>query len=149
MPDTKKPSVPSYINEYFAFTEAGSLPPAEKVKFEAAQAERMKAYSPGFVGKHGGVNLPMAPSLRPQFFVQEHDRWMEDTRTLTPEQQRLADVARRGRMLHVLGPDTTPYLKHIPHPQYNKKLYQEELAEQSKRTAERQRMVAAPTKTVK
>tara|TARA_R100000152_G_C6762761_1_gene187081 strand:- start:796 stop:1245 length:450 start_codon:yes stop_codon:yes gene_type:complete len=149
VPDTKKPSVPSYINEYFAFTEAGFLSPAERAKFEAAQAERMKAYSPGFVDKYGGVNLPMAPQEKAQFFVQEHDRWMGDTQTLTPEQQRLADVARRGRMLHVLGPDTTPYLKHIPHPQHNKKLYQEELAEQSKRTAERQRMIASPTKTVK
>ena len=140
MADTK-PSVPSFVNEYYAWEAAGSLPPAELAAFEAAQKERMKAYPEEFKQAHGGVNLPMAPSLRPQFFAQQHDRWMRDVDTLTPEQQKLADVARRARMMHKLGPGPyDQYLPHIPHPAHNAPNSADEAAA---KTAERQKRIMA------
>ena len=95
MPDTKKPSVPSYINEYYAWDESLILPPTEKAKFEAAQAEHMKAYSPGFVDKYGGVNLPMAPRLRPpvpKAVSSNRNKLLEEQAQRTADRQRMIAI---------------------------------------------------------
>lgn len=144
MADTK-PSVPSFINEYYAWDEKGSLPPAERAAFEAAQKERLKAYPDEFTQKHAGMNLPMPPRLRPQFFVKEYERWTEGLGKLTPEQQKLADVARRARMMHNLGPGPyDQYLPHIPHPALD---YTNKAADvAASKTAERQKRIMTKNK---
>lgn len=146
MADTKL-SVPSYINEYYAWSETASMSPAELAAFEAAQKERMKAYPAEFRDTYGGVNLPMPPRLRPQFFVQEHDRWLRDVDALTPEKQKIADVARRARMMHKLGPGPyDQYLPHIPHPAHDHTNETAEADAAASKTAERQKRIMTKNK---